>query len=88
MSRRSLDSTIIIIDGVSFAAKGVLVQGAIRVCYGTRRLPGGKFGIHILTYRNGSLETEDMNTTPWPDAGAAFVMARRWAEATLEREAR
>lgn len=65
---------------------GFIEQGAVRVTYTTRPLPGGKFGIHVKTFRNGFLETEDLNTTPWPDSGTAFLRARRTAETTLEQE--
>lgn len=66
---------------------GVLKKGNVTVRYSTRALSGGGFGIHVLTYRDGSLETEDMNTTPWPTAKVAMVRAARSAAATLEREA-
>lgn len=65
---------------------GYFEKGAVRVTYATRPLPGGKFGIRVKTFRDGALETDDMNETPWPDQGTAFVRARRTAESTLERE--
>jgi len=55
------------------------------VYYGARVIPGG-FGIHVLTFRNNSLETEDINQTPWPTREQALDRAKRSAVCEAERE--
>lgn len=67
--------------------EGFFKRGAVKVTYATRPLPGGKFGIRVKTYRDGSLETDNMNELPWPTKALAFERARQAAESELEREA-
>lgn len=54
--------------------------------YGTRPLPGGKFGILVKVYVKGAWVTTDMNTTPWPTKEVATDRARRAAVSEAERE--
>lgn len=51
------------------------------IFYGSRPLPGGKFGIVIATYIKGKWIETDLNKTPWPSAAVALDRAKGHAEA-------
>jgi hypothetical protein len=56
------------------------------VYYGTRKLPGGGFGIWVLTFKGGALETENLNKCPWPTQEVALDRALRSAKVEAENE--
>lgn len=56
------------------------------VYFSARPLGGGRWGIRTLTYRGGALETENLNTTPWPTEEVALQQAERAARGEAERE--
>ncbi len=56
------------------------------VYFSARALGGGSWGIRTLAYRGGSLETENLNTTPWPTEEIALQRAEMAARAEAQRE--
>ena len=56
------------------------------VYYGYRPLPNGGYGIRVLVYRAGLLETEDLNTTDWKTPERALERAERAARAAAGQE--
>lgn len=54
--------------------------------YGTRPLPGGKFGILVKTYIKGEWITTNQNTMPWPTEATALARAKADAGMEGERE--
>lgn len=59
--------------------------GKTGVEYGVRPL-GDRFGIWVKYWRNGQLETEDTNTTPWPTRAVALERAKQSAENGARQE--
>lgn len=56
------------------------------VWFSARPLGSGSWGIRTMTYRSGHLETENLNTTPWPTEAIALQQAERSARGEAERE--
>lgn len=54
--------------------------------YGTRKLPGGKFGLLVKTYINGVWVSTNLNKTPWPTEASALARAKSDAEMESVRE--
>ena len=55
------------------------------VLYGARPL-NNCWGIHVVTVRNGAVETEDLNQMPWPTREMAIAKAKSAAISEAERE--
>jgi hypothetical protein len=58
----------------------------VTVKYGARELPDGGWGIHVKIFRNGSLETEDLNRQNWGTKERALARAKQIAEGDAEQE--